>query len=176
MPSEAAVTGAPAKEGRRVPEAVALQVVVLDLADALRTHRLPRQVLARAPAAGRAGHALGCVAGCALRRRLLLGPAAPRVPGKRVVAQRRELLDQRAPRRHRERRRHADVVKDTRVVVEAEQERADCLGAALLGALVPAKAGDDAVGGARVLDLEHRPLAGLVARARRLGDDAVEAG
>ena len=55
-------------------------------------------------------------------------------------------------------------MKTAGVVVEAEQERAD-------GArrrLVPAKTGDDAVGGARVLDLEHRALAGRV-RARHRG-------
>ena len=43
-------------------------------------------------------------------------------------------------------------------------------------ALVPAEAGDDAVGGARVLDLDHRALAGLVRAVSRLRDDAVEAG
>ena len=42
--------------------------------------------------------------------------------------------------------------------------------------LVPAEAGDDAVRGALVLDLEHRPLARLVARVELLGHDAVEAG
>ena len=56
------LVGAPAQEGRRVAEAVALQVVVLHLADALGAQRLPRQVLAGAPAAGRAGHALRGVA------------------------------------------------------------------------------------------------------------------
>ena len=42
--------------------------------------------------------------------------------------------------------------------------------------LVPAKAGDDAIGRARVLDLDHRALAGLVVAVRRLRDHAVEAG
>ena len=42
--------------------------------------------------------------------------------------------------------------------------------------LVPAEAGDGAVGGALVLDLDHRPLAGLVRAIEPLGDDAVEAG
>ena len=68
------------------------------------------------------------------------------------------------------------MMEDAGVVVEAEKERADRLGAALLGAHVPAKAGDDAVGGTHVLDLLHRPLARLVGRVERLGDDAVEAG
>ena len=75
--------------------------------------------------------------------------------------------------RHRERRRHADVVQRAVVVVEAEQQRADQLAGAVL---VPAEAGDDAVGGAHVLDLQHRALARLVRAARRLGDHAVEPG
>jgi hypothetical protein len=37
-------------------------------------------------------------------------------------------------------------------------------------------AGDDAVGGAHVLDLEHHPLVRLVRQVERLGDDAVESG
>ena len=42
--------------------------------------------------------------------------------------------------------------------------------------LVPAEPGDHAVGGALVLDLEHRPLAGLVDAVESLGHDAIEAG
>ena len=52
------LVGPPAQEGRRVAEAIALQVVVLHLADALDPQRLPREILARAPAALAAGHAL----------------------------------------------------------------------------------------------------------------------
>ena len=40
---------------------------------------------------------------------------------------------------------------------------------------MPAETGHDAVGGALVLELEHRPLARLVGRVEALGDDAVEA-
>src|SRR5687768_13760568 len=45
-----------AQEGGGVAEAVSLQVVVLDLAHALDAQRLPRQILARAPAALASGH------------------------------------------------------------------------------------------------------------------------
>ena len=145
-------------------EAIALQVVVLHLADALDAQRLPRQILAGAPAALRAGHAVD------LGRRL--GPLAPRMALERVHAQRRQLLGQLLAHRHRERRRHADVLQAAAVVVEAEQQRADLV----VAALVPAEAGDDAVGGARVLDLDHRALARLVGGVDRLGDHAVEAG
>src|SRR5207247_5276490 len=48
--------GTPAHEGGRMPEAGALQVVVLHLADALDPERLPGEVLALAPAAGGARH------------------------------------------------------------------------------------------------------------------------
>ena len=51
------LVGPPAQEDRGVPEPVALEVVVLHLADALDAQRLPRHVLARAPAALGAGHA-----------------------------------------------------------------------------------------------------------------------
>src|SRR5207248_7025381 len=64
------LVGPPAQEDRRMAEAVALEMVVLHLAHALDAQRLPGEVLARAPAALRAGHALGR----ALRR---LRPFAP---------------------------------------------------------------------------------------------------
>ena len=73
----------------------------------------------------------------------------------------------------RERRGDADVVQRALVVVEPEQQRADQRAGALL---VPAEAGDHAVGGAHVLHLEHRALARLVGGVARLGDHAVEAG
>src|SRR5215471_14896127 len=45
------LVGPPAHEDRGMAKAVALQVVVLHLAHALDAQRLPRQILARAPAA-----------------------------------------------------------------------------------------------------------------------------
>ena len=59
------------------------------------------------------------------------------------------------------------MVERALVVVQAEQQRADVRARAVL---VPAEAGDDAVGGALVLDLEHRALARLVRRVEPLGD------
>ena len=59
------------------------------------------------------------------------------------------------------------------VVEQAEQQRADVRAGPVL---VPAEAGDDAVRGALVLDLEHRPLAWLVGRVEPLRDDPVETG
>ena len=54
--------GAPAQEDGGVTEAVALHVVVFDLAHAFDAERLPRQILARAPSALAAGHARGPLA------------------------------------------------------------------------------------------------------------------
>jgi hypothetical protein len=71
-------------------------------------------------------------------------------------AQRLELARKAAPRLHRERRRDADMLQHVVVVVEAEQQRADDA----FALLVPAKTRDDAIGGAHVLHLEHRALAG----------------
>jgi hypothetical protein len=65
------------------------------------------------------------------------------------------------------------VVERAGAVVEAEQERADEL---VLAVLVPAEPGDDAVRGARVLDLEHRALARLIGERVGLGHHAVEPG
>ena len=102
-----------------------------------------------------------------------LGPVAPRMAVERVLAQGRQLLDQLGAPLPRERRGDADVVERALVVVQPEQQRADVRARPVL---VPAEAGDHAVGGALVLDLEHRPLAGLVRRVEPLGDDAVEPG
>ena len=146
-------------------EAVALQVIVLHLAHALDAHRFPREVLAGAPAALAAGHA----------RRVLAGarPVAPRMRPQRVLAQRFQLGREAAPHVGGEGGRDADVVQRAVGVEEPEQQRADERALALL---VPAEAGDDAVGGAHVLHLDHGALAGLIGAAGRLGDDAVEAG
>ena len=57
------------------------------------------------------------------------------------------------------------------VVEQPEQQRADDI----RRLLVPAESGDHAIGGARVLDLEHRALAGLIRRVFRFRDHAVEA-
>ena len=95
----------PAQERRGMPEAIALQVVVLHLAHALDAQRLPRQVLARAPATLRARHPHHRAA------HRELGPLAPRMAFERVLAQRRELLDQLLALDHRERRGHADVME-----------------------------------------------------------------
>src|SRR5262249_38590016 len=53
--------GAPTQKDSPVPEAIALQVVVLHLAYALDPQRLPSEILARAPAALRARHADGAI-------------------------------------------------------------------------------------------------------------------
>ena len=90
---------------------------------------------------------------------------------ERVHPKRRQLLGQLLAPGHRERRGHADVMQPPVIVVQPEQQRSDQL---VLSRLVPAEAGDDAVGGARVLDLDHRALAGLVGAVGRLHDHAVE--
>jgi hypothetical protein len=64
------------------------------------------------------------------------------------------------------------VVQRAGVVVETEQQGAH----GVFAVLVPAKAGDDAVGAAHVLDLEHRALARLIRRRLELRDDTVETG
>src|SRR5262245_23180273 len=75
--------GPPALEDGSVPEARALHVVVSHLAHALDPHRLPCQVLARAPAALPARHARAWLA--------QVGPLAPWVTVERVLSERRQL-------------------------------------------------------------------------------------
>src|SRR5688500_18168146 len=156
------LVGPPPQKRRGVPEPIALQVVVLHFADPLDAERLPRQILAGAPAALPARHPLS--------GSLRLGPLAPRMRLQRVLPQRLQLFDERLACSHRERGSHADVVQPAFVVVETQEQRADGVRAAL----VPSETGDDAVGGARVLYLEHRALAGHVRLIVRLCNDTIE--
>src|SRR5205085_2013700 len=98
-------------EGGGMAEAIALQVVVPDLADALGAQRLPREVLAGAPAALTAGHARLAGGGAA--------PLAPRMLGERPLAQRRQLLGELPPSLHGEGGGDADVVQPAATVEEA---------------------------------------------------------
>ena len=146
------LVGPPAQKDRRVAEAIALQVVVLHLADALDAQRLPRQILARAPAALPARHArrLAPPASAHSRHGMAVERAARAAARARCASSLRVAIVN-------------DEVTPTwcspLLVVEPEQQRAD---QHVLARLVPAEAGDDAVGGARVLDLEHRALARLI--------------
>ena len=65
------------------------------------------------------------------------------------------------------------MVERALVVIQAQQQRPDVGSRPVL---VPPETGDDAVRGALVLDLEHRPLAWLVGRVEPLGDDPVKTG
>src|SRR6266404_2649956 len=71
----------PPSKMRHVPEASALHVLISDFDHQLRSQRLPRQVLALAPAALATGHAM---AGFTVRGRMLR-PLLPRVIDKRVL-------------------------------------------------------------------------------------------
>src|SRR6185369_4182007 len=104
------LVGAPAQEGRGMAKAVALKVIVFHLAYTLDAQRLPRQVLARAPAALAAGHALRPALG-------RLGPFAPRMSFECALAKRLELPGELPARGHGERRGYADVVQHALVGV-----------------------------------------------------------
>ena len=88
-----------------------------------------------------------------------------------VVPIGRQLVDQLLAPHHGEGAGHADVVQVPVVVVEPQQQRADHA-----TALVPPKPGDDTVGRALVLDLQHHPLILAVVQVSALRDYAVEAG
>src|ERR1700754_2975754 len=128
--------GAPTSEVREMTETRALHVFIRDFNDELGTKRLPREVLALAPSALAAGHALVHRVGAGF------GPGTPRMVGERVVTIGFEELDELAALLLREAGADADVLQCSGGVVEAEEKRADGL---VLGVLVPAEAGDDAV-------------------------------
>src|SRR5436190_19440231 len=158
------LVGTPALEDRGMSEAIAFHVIVLHLAHALDAQRLPGQIFARAPAALPAGHAA--------RLGLSVRPFAPGMILERVLAEGFELFHEVMAHLHRERGRHADMLQRAVVVIQAEQKRSD----GVLAALMPAKSGDHAVGGARVFDLEHRALARLIGGVSGFRHDAVEPG
>src|SRR6266478_5860738 len=84
------LVGAPFSKLRQVTEAGTLHVLVGDFNYQLGPQRLPRQVLALAPAALATRHAMpiGAFSGCVLR------PALPGVIGERVLAIGREVFYQ----------------------------------------------------------------------------------
>src|SRR5512145_1431363 len=108
------LVGPPPQKRRGVPEPVALQMVVLHLADALDAERLPRQILAGAPAAVATRHTLSAS--------FRLGPFAPWMCLQRVRPQRLQLFDERLACSHRERGSHADVVQPAFVVVQPQEQ------------------------------------------------------
>ena len=90
---------------------------------------------------------------------------------ERIAAIRCQELDQLPALLLREARADADVLQRARIVEQAQQQRSD---RGALALLVPAKARDDAIAIALVLDLEHHPLVGFVDARQRLRHHAVE--
>src|SRR5262249_37698157 len=109
---------APPAKLRCVAEAVALHVLVSDFHHQFGTQRLPRQVLALAPAALTTGHAMfGFTA-----RRSMLSPILPRVSGQRILAVWSEEFYQLAALLFREARANSNMLQRAGVVKKAEQE------------------------------------------------------
>src|SRR4051812_22595790 len=153
--------GPPAVELGGVPEAVTLHVLVPDLHDEIRPQRREREVLAVVPAA-ELGAARGAGAFLLLR------------PGPGVVVERRyeglQLREELLPSGGGKGADHAHAGQGAIVLVQPEQEGAD----AVRTAFVDPVAGDHAVGGPLVLDLEHRPLVRLVGAVQRLRHHPVQ--
>src|SRR5580704_4976702 len=101
---------------RHVPEASALHVLICDFDHQLRPQRLPRQVLALAPAALATRHALPGFTGCGP----ILRPALPRMIRERVPAIRREIFRELPALLFRKARADADVLQRARIVEKAE--------------------------------------------------------
>src|SRR5687768_17693672 len=91
---------APAQESCRMAESIALHMVVLHLAHAHSLHRLPRQILAGAPAAVAARHPFRRHCSVCLGK---VGPFFPWMVSERVLAQWLELIGERFAPGHCER-------------------------------------------------------------------------
>ena len=151
----------PPLEVGAVTEAIVLEVVVGHLAHQLGPKGLPGHVLAGIPAADAAR-----VCGWSRWPTRARGGSRRRRPGT-------------ARARSTSSRRRAAVNPDATptwcrtpvVVVQAEQERTDDP-----AVLVPAESGHHAVGGALMLDLQHRPLVLEVAQITGFGHHTVETG
>jgi hypothetical protein len=87
-----------------------------------------------------------------------------------VRHQRLEFLKEFLAARHRESAHHAHVGQASVVGIETQEQGADPVRAARVHTV----AGEDTVGGALVLDLEHHAFVLLVAAVQGLGHDAVE--
>jgi hypothetical protein len=148
-----------------VPQPVTFHVLVADLDHKLRPERDERQVLADVPAAELR------TAGVARGSFLVQLRPVPRVSVE-GGDQRLELSEQLLAAGGGERADHTHRGQRAVVLVEAEQQRSDCVRAALVHPI----AGDHAVRGALVLDLEHHPLVRLVGAGKRLGDHPVQPG
>src|ERR1017187_2102140 len=112
----------PADELGGMPEALVLHVVIADLDHAFRAQRDERQVLVRVPPAGHGRP-----------RRPLAGLVLRPVPRMRLEGgdQRLQLAEQLLALLHTERADHADAGQLPVVFVQAEQQRADAVLAAL---------------------------------------------
>ncbi len=141
-------------------------MVVADLKDTIGSQRHEGEVLPGTPTALRARDAIG-VGDRPVR------PLPPRMLRDRAF-ERGQFFDERGPAGGGETRADTDVLKSP-LVIQTEEERPD---QRLLGGarLVQPVAGEDDIGGARVLDLEHRAAIGRVCRVARLRDNAVQAG
>src|SRR6185369_13750457 len=125
------ITSPPSKL-RRVPEAIALHVLVSNLNHKLNSQRLPRQILPRTPATLRARYPF---------RKIITRPFFPRMIGERVLPVRLQKLHQLDALLIGKTRAHTNVLQVARVVVESQQQRSDTIAVTLF---VPAETSHDA--------------------------------
>src|SRR5262249_32660571 len=95
----------------------------------------------------------------------------PRMVGKRVLAVRREELDQFLAPRLREACADTDMLQRSGSIKEAQQQGTD---SRTIAVFVPAKTRHDTVAVTLMLDLKHDPLIRLENAGSRLRNDSVE--
>src|SRR5262249_19019715 len=133
-----------------------------------RTQRFPRQVLALAPSALAAGHALRAFS----QTNINFGPGPPRVIDQSLSAIGVEKLCQLEALRIAETGAHSHMLERARIIKQSEEQGTDQGAIALF---MPAKTGNYAVAIALMLDLEHHTFIRLVSPVDRFRHDAVEA-
>ena len=107
------------------------------------------------------------------RRGFVVCPRRPGMICERILAIGRQELQKLSTLVLRKAGADTHMLQRSRFIKESKQKRADRFA---FSVLVPAKAGNDAVAVALMLDLEHDPLAGFIGTVQRLYYHSVESG
>src|SRR5579871_4942723 len=161
------LVGPPPAEVRHVTEAASLHVLVSDFHNQFGPQGLPGQILALAPTALPARHALAGFTSRGLRT----SPALPRVTSESILPIGLEEFCQLAALLRSEAGANADMLQRTDVIEEAQEQRAD---QSAIAFFVPTKSRHDTIALALVFDFEHGAFVRFVDSRRELGHHAVQ--
>ena len=147
-------------------KAISLHVLIRYFDNELGTQRLPGKIFSAAPAAFAPWHAMFVTVG------IVFLPGFPGVVRQRILAVGAKECEELPPLFLCKAGADANVLERSSVVIQSQQKGANGV---VLALLIPAKAGDDAVAIALMLQLEHDPLVRFVGAFHRLDHDSIEA-